>query len=228
MVAVTVPALSSAEEEVLVRIFHRATELGLLGPREADHVIGRSHAYAAHLPGPGSTPVRVADLGSGAGVPGLVLAVAAPWVAVEFVEISERRCAFLRWAVRELAVAEGRSESEAIDSWPDAPGRVVHADASDLGHDPAFRERFDAVVARSFRSPVVTAETASGLLRFGGHLIVSGTPDDEDRWPVDALMVLGLEITGVDDSGPLRLRTMTKTSSLTADRPRPIRSIDWG
>lgn len=95
-------------DETLARVYRRATDLGLLGPREADHVIERSMAFVDALmrsnerdgleSGPPCAtlvaPLRVADLGSGAGVPGLVVAVGLPGSSVDFVEISGRRCAF--------------------------------------------------------------------------------------------------------------------------------------
>lgn len=217
----TAPHVDEPVDAALVVIYRRATELGLLGPREAAHVVERSLAYHDHLPTADAVPVRVADLGSGAGVPGLVLAVSAPWIAIDFVEISERRCAFLRWAIHELVrVSDGAG-------MPMAATNVVHCDAAELGHDRAYREQFDAVVARSFRSPAVTAETASALLRLGSRLIVSGSPDDEERWPAAGLSILGLEPTAVFDHGPLRIRTMTKRRPSALDRPRTVRHISW-
>ena len=222
------PEIGAELEEALARVYRRATDLGLLGPRESDHVVERSRAYADRLVGLADGAL-VADLGSGAGVPGLVVAVALPAVAVHFVEISERRCAFLRWAVRELVNAASDSgDAGALVAGLSARGEVVHADAAEAGHDPARREHYDVVVARSFRSPAVTAETASGLLRVGGRLLVSGTPGDEDRWPTAALTTLGLEVIAVDDDGPLRLREIAKTAPLAPDRPRPVREISWG
>lgn len=209
-------------DETLARVYRRATDLGLLGPREADHVIERSMAFVDALmrsnerdgleSGPPrvtlAAPLRVADLGSGAGVPGLVVAVGLPGSSVDFVEISGRRCAFLRWAIRELDES-GQRLGAASATLADRC-TVMHMDASQAGHDPANRERYDAVVARSFRSPAVTAEVASGLLRVGGSLFVSGTPTDEDRWPAASLAMLGLVVTSVDDAGQLRIRRFSK------------------
>jgi len=72
---------------------------------------------------------------------------------------------------------------------------VVEARAEDAARRPELRERFDAVVARSFGPPAVTAECAVGFLRVGGRLVVSEPPADEAgdgvRWPVGPLADLG-------------------------------------
>jgi len=72
---------------------------------------------------------------------------------------------------------------------------VVRARAEDAGRIPHLRGSFDAVVARSFGSPPVTAECAAPFLHPGGLLVVSEPPraDPEARWPRDGLATLGLE-----------------------------------
>lgn len=135
---------------------------------------------------------RVLDLGSGGGVPGLVLATARPELEVTLLEARRRACRFLREAVAELGLA-------GVD--------VVESRAEEAARRPDLRETFDAVVSRSFGPPAVTAECAVGFLRPSGRLVVSEPPADEEggglaaRWPADGLEQLGLGVP-VPGGGP--------------------------
>jgi len=88
---------------------------GLLGPREVLRLWDRhllNCAVVAELIPPGA---RVIDVGSGAGLPGLVLALARPDLRITLLEPMTRRVAFLNQAVRELRltgvdVRRGRAE----------------------------------------------------------------------------------------------------------------------
>ncbi len=158
----------------------RAAELGFLGqPDPAPH-LAHARGFAGALRATGPDPSRLADLGSGAGLPGLVLADEFSRAEVLLVEVAVRRAEFLRWAVLELGW-EGRV---AVD----------HRRAEEVGRDPALRSGLDAVVARSFGPPAVTAECAAPLLRVGGRLVVSEPPDSgaDGRWPAEGLEEFGL------------------------------------
>ncbi len=160
----------------------QAFDLGLLGPGDVTAHIQHALGYleAAHQVGARSDG-RIADLGSGGGLPGLVVAEA--WTDATFVLIdaAERRCAFLAESVERMglasriAVRRGRAEA--------------------LAHEEDLRETFDLVVARSFGPPPVLAECAAPLLKIGGWLIVSEPPSTEvteRRWPIAGLELLGL------------------------------------
>jgi 16S rRNA (guanine527-N7)-methyltransferase len=85
--------------ELLVTI---GIERGLIGPREADRIWSRhlfNSVAVAPLP---ATGVRVADIGSGAGLPGIPVALARPDLRITLVEPMARRVAFLRECVAEL------------------------------------------------------------------------------------------------------------------------------
>ncbi len=128
----------------------------------------------------GEAPLRYLDLGSGGGLPGLLLLEAWSTRGV-LMDAMQKRTAFLREAL----------------AWSGAPtnGTIVTARAEDLARDPDFDGQFDLVTARSFGPPSVTAECAIRFLRRDGLLIVSEPPDRdgwEERWPADALRVLGL------------------------------------
>jgi len=122
---------------------------------------------------------RLLDLGSGGGLPGLVMALYWPDVHLALLDSQRRRTAFLEEAIDHLALSH----------------RVVvicdRAEAA--GRDPLLRGRFDAVVARAFGPPAVTAECGSPFLRTGGCLVVSEPPVEVAwRWPVRELDCLGL------------------------------------
>jgi 16S rRNA (guanine527-N7)-methyltransferase len=93
-------------------------EWGLLGPREIGRIWERhllNCGVVAELLEPGE---RVADIGSGAGLPGLALAIAKPGLDVVLIESLLRRTEFLRMAVTELGldveVIRGRAEDPAV------------------------------------------------------------------------------------------------------------------
>lgn len=115
-----------------------AVERGLVGPREADRMWDRhllNCAVVAPAVPPGSS---VLDIGSGAGLPGLVLAIARPDLTVCLVEPLLRRATFLSEAVGLLGLtdvevrrarAEDLAADNAADSLPDSFADVVTARA---------------------------------------------------------------------------------------------------
>lgn len=113
-----------------------AVEQGLIGPREAHRLWERHIANSAWvvLPAPGLVPLgaRVADIGSGAGLPGLVWAVVRPDLNVTLVEPLLRRSRFLHSTVSRLDLASRvtvlRDRAENLstrDSWDIVTARAV-------------------------------------------------------------------------------------------------------
>lgn len=99
---------------------------------------------------------RVADLGSGGGVPGLPLALVRPDCRILLVESLGRKVAWLEEQVQALGLAD-RVE-------------VVSRRCEDVGRDPAYRAALDAVVAKALAGLPVLVEYALPLLRIGGRL----------------------------------------------------------
>lgn len=166
--------------EGLQAVLGESRRLGFLGPGPVEDHVEHAEGFVG-LVGAGR---RVVDLGSGGGLPGLVLAVRRPDLELLLVDAMEKRCRFLRRAVGEL----GLSERVRVDC-----GR-----AEELARDPRWRSAFDVVVARSFGPPATTAECAVGFLAApGSHLLVSEPPDATEtvrRWPPDGLVRLGLAV----------------------------------
>jgi 16S rRNA (guanine527-N7)-methyltransferase len=201
------PRSSRPDPEVwplLLTALDEGRQRGFLGPdQEPDAVARHAAGYAPAVEGAG----RIVDLGSGGGVPGLVLAVVLPAARLTLVDAGRSRTDWLHRLVRRLRL------DDRVD--------VVTARAEELGHDPAWRERHDAVVARSFAPPLVTAECATALLRLGGRLVVSEPPPDlrsDERWPADALAELGLERVSWADPA---YAVLQKRAPCPPDVPRP-------
>jgi 16S rRNA (guanine527-N7)-methyltransferase len=109
---------------------------------------------------------RIADIGSGAGFPGLVLAVALPSAQVDLIESVGRKCDFIR---------------RAIDAGGIANARVINARSEDIAAGEG-REAYAAVTARAVGRLSTLAELASPLLVDGGALVAwKGKRDAEEE-----------------------------------------------
>jgi 16S rRNA (guanine527-N7)-methyltransferase len=162
----------------LAQLLETARRRGMLGPGPVDAHLEHAESMASAIePGFGG---RFLDLGSGGGVPGLVLLEAWPAATGVLLDARRRRCAFLEDALRELDLAQR--------------GSVACGRAEELARERKFRGRFDVVVARGFGAPATTAECAVGFLAPGGRLAVSEPPGPErqERWPEGELAELGL------------------------------------
>ncbi len=95
----------------------RGEELGLIGPLEAGRLWTR-HLLNCALPAPLLRPGLVGDIGSGAGLPGIVLAIARPDVEFVLVEPMERRVEWLRAEVRRLGLGNVHVERARAEDAP--------------------------------------------------------------------------------------------------------------
>lgn len=156
----------------------------------------------------GPPPGVVLDLGSGGGVPGLVLADRWPEASFVLLDSQAKRTAFLAAAVRDLG-------------W-DGRVAVRTGRAEELGRDVALRSTAAAVVARSFGPPAVAAECGAPFLRAGGVLVVAEPPvDDPTRWPAAGLRRLGLVDDGIVRAGSGTVRRLVAGSPCPDEYPRP-------
>lgn len=161
--------------KTLVDVLLEAQRVGTLGSAPLSDVIERARLFLAPLKDVSGT---VVDLGSGAGVPGLVIAVDRPDLRLILVERRQARADALTRAVHALRLADRV--------------RVVADDATRAGLDPVLANSCDAVVSRGFGPPVTLLSTARRFLRVGGILIVTEPPTRvEGRWPAETLFSLG-------------------------------------
>jgi 16S rRNA (guanine527-N7)-methyltransferase len=106
----------------------------------------------------------IADLGSGAGFPGLPLAVGLPDAHVSLVESNARKCAFMDGAIVAIGVRNATPVHRRAEAWPDGIGAC------------------DLVTARALAPLAVVAEYAAPLLVPGGTLVAwRGRRDPEDE-----------------------------------------------
>ena len=129
-------------------------ERGLIGPREVDRIWDRHLLNSVAIAELLKPSVRLADIGSGAGLPGIPLALARPDLRVTLIEPLLRRSEFLREVVEELGIdvtiVRGRAEQ------------------------PAVREQvgeMDAVVSRAVASLDKLAKWSLPLLRSEGQMV---------------------------------------------------------
>ncbi|MCL4288469.1 MAG: 16S rRNA (guanine(527)-N(7))-methyltransferase RsmG [Thermoleophilia bacterium] len=110
---------------------------------------------------------RIADVGAGAGFPGLVLAAMLPDAEVDLIESVARKCDFIERAAAAGGIANARPVNARAEDWarPDAPGR----------------EAYDAVTARAVARLSTIAELASPLLREGGVVVAWKGRRDRDE-----------------------------------------------
>jgi 16S rRNA (guanine527-N7)-methyltransferase len=97
---------------------------------------------------------RVADLGSGAGLPGLVLAACRPEARFDLIESADRKCEFIRHGIERMGLDNAVVICERSEGWASGEGR----------------EAYDVVTARAIGSLATLAELASPLLGEGGVL----------------------------------------------------------
>lgn len=121
-------------------------------PRDAADVHVADSLAALALPGVREA-VRIADLGAGAGFPGLVLATALPAASVALVESVAKKCAFLRAAVEAAGVSNVEVVCRRAEEWGEGAGRQ------------------DLVTARALASLPTLVEYGAPLLAPGGQLV---------------------------------------------------------
>ena len=129
----------------------RGEELGLIGPLEIPRLWTR-HVLNSVLLAPLIKPGRVGDIGSGAGLPGLVLAIACPDTHFVLIEPMERRVDWLR------------RESEALEL---GNVEVVRARAEEVKLSP----RLDQATARAVSALSKLIPLTVPLVRAGGELL---------------------------------------------------------
>jgi len=206
------------QDSLLVEILEDAQTRGFLGPEPVVHHLDHSRALADAI---GECTGNFLDLGSGAGVPGLVLALGWPDARGVLLDSQQRRCTFLEGAIERLGLADR------VD--------VTCGRAEELARVPDLRGQFDLVVARSFGRPAVTAECAVGFLRGGGRLVVTeppeGTSDPQSRWPEQAVAKLGFGPGASVRSGDTGAVMLVLAGELDERWPRrigrPVKSPLW-
>jgi 16S rRNA (guanine527-N7)-methyltransferase len=156
---------------------------------------------------------RIADIGAGAGFPGLVIAAARPDADVDLIESVSRKTAFIARAAAVAGIANAFA---------------ITARAEDVAREESARESYDAVTARAVGRLSTLAELASPLLREGGVLVAwKGRRDEgEERQMESASERLAmrpesiLDVGGRAGSEHRHLHVIRKFAPTPSDLPR--------
>lgn len=152
---------------------------------------------------------RVADVGTGAGFPGVVLLIARPDIRLTLNDSLNKRLLFLREVLSELGLQ----------------AELVHARAEDMGRDPAHRERYDIVTSRAVAALPVLLELTVPLLKVGGTSIAykGAAAADEAAQANNAAKLLHAELrveAVAADYGERALILAKKAAPTSAKYPR--------
>nr|WP_205708865.1 16S rRNA (guanine(527)-N(7))-methyltransferase RsmG [Kineococcus siccus] len=200
-------------------------ERGLIGPREVPRLWTRHLLNCAHLAELVPPGASVIDVGSGAGLPGIPVALARPDVQVRLVEPLERRFHFLREVVAALglrdqvAVVRGRAEDVAGEfSAPVVTARAVAPLATLYGWTMPLVQTDGHLLAIKGRSAPEEIEAAAEALRALG---VTTTPEVLHCGPDDET---GTTVVRVDrGSGPLRKPPVPGAAKRRPSKTAPVR-----
>jgi 16S rRNA (guanine527-N7)-methyltransferase len=131
---------------------------------------------------------RIADVGAGAGLPGLVLAIALPAARVDLIESARRKAAVIDRLAQAAQVSNARSVVARAEEWALTPPALGGG-----------REAYDAVTARAVAPLAVLVEYAAPLLRMSGVLVAwKGARDPAEEGPgAKAADDLGLALVEV-------------------------------
>lgn len=152
---------------------------------------------------------HLVDVGSGAGFPGMVLAIACPVWHVTLVEATGKKVRFLEHVVEELGLPQVSP---------------IHARAEDIGHNAVYRDAFNVAVARAVASLPALLELCGPLLRRGGVAFFpkSASIDDELIAGRRAAPMVGMKVDGdqLMRASTTRLITAIKTHETPTRYPR--------
>ncbi|MBN8662276.1 MAG: 16S rRNA (guanine(527)-N(7))-methyltransferase RsmG [Candidatus Melainabacteria bacterium] len=165
--------------------------------------------------------VTLIDIGSGGGLPGMILALSLPWLKVTLVDAIGKKCKFLEEAAQHLGLDQNKIS-------------VITGRAEEMGHQVRFREQFDFATARAVASLRMTAELVSPFLKLDGHYLAQKTKakeEEESREAALLLTELKLEQVGrislehLDTIAESVILDYRKVGALKSDYPRAWKKI---
>ena len=159
-------------------------ERGLIGPREAERIWERHIFNCLPVTTLLSKGATVFDIGSGAGLPGIVIALARPDLTVVLIEPLERRVEFLQEAVKTLAEIEGQTPLQI---------QVIRGRAQDV------KTTADYVTARAVAPLEKLKKISWHLLKVNGSLLaMKGEKAQEEMATVPKSILHELNLEGIE------------------------------
>jgi 16S rRNA (guanine527-N7)-methyltransferase len=132
---------------------------------------------------------RLADIGSGGGLPGIPLAIARPGLAITLIEATGKKARFLKQVVDELRLTNVQVRAERAER---------------LGRDPEHRESYDVATGRAVGPLNVFLELAAPLVRVGGRIVAmkGRRAGPEIQAAEKAIERLRLSLTSIQPAAP--------------------------
>lgn len=162
---------------VLERILREAQRIGALSNAPVAEIIKHAKWFAEAIPLSARTAV---DLGSGAGVPGLIVALFCPQISLQLVDRRVGRTDVLVRAVHALNLTDRVT--------------VKCSEISTMTKDSTWAKHFDVAMSRGLGPPIQTLNLSRDLVKPGGVIIISEPPPGSDsRWDEQQVRALGLE-----------------------------------
>lgn len=130
--------------------------------------------------------LKVIDLGTGAGFPGIPLKIAFPQLNIVLADSLNKRIRFLEEVIDALGIYE-----------ENFPVLAVHGRAEDLGRKTEYREKFDLCVSRAVANLATLSEYCLPFVKVGGYFVSykSGHVDDEVKQSKRAIHILSSDIS---------------------------------
>ncbi|RNC28949.1 MAG: Ribosomal RNA small subunit methyltransferase G [Candidatus Dichloromethanomonas elyunquensis] len=158
--------------------------------------------------------LRIGDLGTGAGFPGIPIKILLPETEVYLIDALAKRITFLDIVIDELGLSQIYA---------------CHARAEDIGRNPLYRESFDLIAARAVAELPVLLEYAIPLLQIGGRLLAAKglDPEKEISSAEQAFRLLNCSLDHLEKyrlakGADHRSLVIVKKSGRTGDKyPRP-------
>ena len=151
------------------RLLARYDRANVIGTQNLDEIM-RHHvldSLSCLLFEPLKSAKRVADIGSGGGLPGIPLAVALPETRVTLFESTQKKVSFLQYA------------QEALDL---SNVQIVNGRVEEAGRQNVHRGVYDVCAVRAVARISVLAEYCLPLLRVGGHIVAMKGREDQEEW----------------------------------------------
>lgn len=174
------PELEAQLRDLIAHLLAENAKFNLTGIKQSDeawtkHVLDSLEGLESGLFDDGQS---VVDVGTGAGFPGFVLALARPQLRVSFLEATRKKCAFIEGTIEKFGIKGAK---------------VLNERAEDAGQSDKFRAAFDVATARAVGSFAEVAELCLPLVRVGGSVVLwrGENAEEEARNAEEALDELG-------------------------------------